>query len=49
MRPAAEEPAQWLFARMEGQIALAVPEARIEWLNSMVFRGMKTLPLDVSR
>ena len=61
MRPAAEEPAQWLFARMEGQvalpavvrnwrrIALAVPEERIEWLNSMVFRGMKTLPLDVSR
>ena len=49
------------LARMEGRvalpavarhwrtIALAVPEARIEWLDSMVFRGMKTLPLDVSR
>jgi len=48
------------LARMEGQvalpavvrhwrrIALAVPEGRIEWLNSMVFRGMKSLPLDVS-
>lgn len=48
------------LARMEGQvalpavarhwrrIALAVPEARIEWLNSMVFRGMKSMPLDVS-
>lgn len=47
------------LARMEGQvalpavarnwkdIALAVPEARIEWLNSMVFRGMKSLPLRV--
>ncbi len=49
------------LARMEGQvalpavarhwkeIALAVPEARIEWLNSMVFRGMKSLPLRVAR
>ena len=49
------------LARMEGQvalpavlrhwrdIALAVPEARIEWLNSMVFRGMKSLPLTVGR
>lgn len=48
------------LARMEGQvalpavvrhwkdIALAVPEERIEWLNSMVFRGMKSLPLKVS-
>ena len=49
------------LARMEGQvalpavlrrwkdIALAVPEERIEWLNSMVFRGMKALPLRVAR
>ncbi|HUN69582.1 MAG TPA: cytochrome P450 [Burkholderiales bacterium] len=49
------------LARMEGQvalpavvrhwreIALAVPEGRIEWLNSLVFRGMKSLPLTVSR
>ena len=49
------------LARMEGQvalpavvrhwrkIALAVPEARIEWLNSMVFRGMQSLPLAVAR
>lgn len=48
------------LARMEGQvalpavarrwkdIALAVPEARLEWLNSMVFRGMKALPLRVA-
>ncbi len=48
------------LARLEGQIALpaalkrwprielAVPEARLEWLNSMVFRGMKALPLLVS-
>ncbi len=48
------------LARMEGQvalpavvrhwrkIALAVPEARLEWLNSMVFRGMRSLPLRVS-
>ncbi len=48
------------LARMEGQvalpavarhwkdIALAVPEARLEWLNSMVFRGMKSLPLRVA-
>jgi cytochrome P450 len=47
------------LARMEGQvalpaaarhwekIALAVPEARLEWLNSLVFRGMKSLPLSV--
>lgn len=49
------------LARMEGQVALpavlrhwgkielAQPEARIEWLNSMVFRGMKALPLKVAR
>jgi cytochrome P450 len=49
------------LARMEGQvalpavlrhwrdIALAVPEEGIEWLNSMVFRGMKSLPLTVGR
>ena len=49
------------LARMEGQvalpavlrhwreIALAVPEARLEWLNSMVFRGMTSLPLAVKR
>ena len=48
------------LARMEGQVALpavvrhwkkielAQPEARIEWLNSMVFRGMQALPLRVS-
>lgn len=48
------------LARLEGQvalpavlgrwknIALAVPEARLEWLNSMVFRGMQALPLRVS-
>ena len=48
------------LARMEGQVALpavvrhwkklalAVPEERIEWLNSMVFRGMTTLPLQVA-
>jgi cytochrome P450 len=47
------------LARMEGQvalpavvrhwrkIALAVPEERLEWLNSMVFRGMTSLPLFV--
>jgi len=47
------------LARMEGQvalpavvchwkrIALAAPESRLEWLNSMVFRGMKSLPLSV--
>jgi cytochrome P450 len=47
------------LARMEGQvalpavvrhwrkIALAVPEGRLEWLNSMVFRGMTSLPLFV--
>jgi cytochrome P450 len=49
------------LARMEGQVALpavarhwrnielAVPEARLEWLNSMVFRGVTSLPLAVSR
>ena len=49
------------LARMEGQVALpavlrhwkkielAQPEERIEWLNSMVFRGMTSLPLRVSR
>ena len=48
------------LARMEGQVALpaaarhwkkielAVPEARLEWLNSMVFRGMRALPLSVA-
>jgi cytochrome P450 len=49
------------LARLEGQIALpavlrhwrrielaAAPE-RLEWLNSMVFRGMRALPLRVSR
>jgi len=48
------------LARLEGQIALpavlarwphielAVPEAKLEWLNSMVFRGMTSLPLNVS-
>ena len=48
------------LARLEGQIALpaalkcwplielAVPEARLEWLNSMVFRGMRALPLRVT-
>ncbi len=47
------------LARMEGQVALpavarhwkelalAIPENRIEWLNSMVFRGMTALPLAV--
>ncbi len=45
------------LARLEGQIALpavlrrwprialAVPEAKLEWLNSMVFRGMTLMPL----
>ena len=49
------------LARMEGQVALpavlkrwkrielAVSEERLEWLNSMVFRGMKALPLEVAR
>ena len=49
------------LARMEGQvalpavlrhwrdIALTVPEGRLEWLNSMVFRGMTSLPLKVSK
>lgn len=48
------------LARMEGQVALpavlahwkqielAQPEERLEWLNSMVFRGMKSLPLRVA-
>jgi len=48
------------LARMEGQVALpavlkqwrrielAAPVERIEWLNSMVFRGMKSLPLEVA-
>ena len=48
------------LARMEGQVALpavarhwkdmalAVPEERIGWLNSMVFRGMQSLPLRVA-
>ncbi len=48
------------LARLEGQIALpavlrrwprialAAPEAKLEWLNSMVFRGMTSLPLTVS-
>ena len=47
------------LARLEGQIALpavlerwprielAVPESRLEWLNSMVFRGMTRMPLRV--
>jgi cytochrome P450 len=47
------------LARLEGQIALpavlarwkrielAVPEARLEWLNSTVFRGTLALPLRV--
>ena len=48
------------LARLEGQIALpaalarwktielAVPENGLEWINSMVFRGMKALPLRVA-
>lgn len=48
------------LARLEGQvalpallarwreIALAAPEDEIEWLDSMVFRGMKRLPLSVT-
>jgi cytochrome P450 len=48
------------LARLEGQIAvpavlkhwqrieLAAPVERIEWLNSMVFRGMQALPLAVA-
>ena len=47
------------LARMEGQVAipavlrhwrrigLALPPERLEWLNSMVFRGMKSMPLQV--
>jgi cytochrome P450 len=46
---------------MEGQVALpavlahwrrielAEAEERLDWLNSMVFRGMKALPLRVAR
>ena len=49
------------LARMEGQvalpavarhwkdIALAVPEAKLEWLNSVVFRGMTSMPVSVKR
>ena len=49
------------LARLEGQVALpavlkhwrrielAVSEERLEWLNSMVFRGMEALPLKVAR
>ena len=49
------------LARMEGQvalpavlrhwreIALTVPEGRLEWLNSMVFRGMISMPVSVNR
>jgi cytochrome P450 len=29
------------------RIALAVPEERLEWLNSLVFRGMTSMPLAV--
>jgi cytochrome P450 len=48
------------LARLEGQIALpavarrweritlAVPEERLEWLNSMVFRGMTAMPIRVA-
>jgi len=45
------------LARLEGQIALpavlarwpgiALAEERLEWLNSMVFRGMKAMPVRV--
>jgi cytochrome P450 len=49
------------LARMEGQVALpavlahwrrielAQPAERLDWLNSMVFRGMSALPLRVAR
>jgi len=49
------------LARMEGQVALPAvlkhwrrielsqPEERLGWLNSMVFRGMTSLPLRVAR
>ena len=49
------------LARMEGQvalpavarqwkdIALAIPEAKLPWLNSMVFRGMTSMPLAIRR
>ena len=31
------------------RIELAVPESRLEWLNSTVFRGTLALPLRVGR
>ena len=49
------------LARLEGQIALpavlarwprielAVPESELEWQESMVFRGMRRMPLRVAR
>jgi len=47
------------LARLEGQIALPavlarwpgleLADARLEWLNSMVFRGMKSMPVRVRR
>jgi cytochrome P450 len=49
------------LARLEGQvalpaiarhwqdIALATPATELEWLNSMVFRGMQSMPLRVKR
>lgn len=49
------------LARLEGRIALpavlqrwrrielAVPQSRLEWLNSTVFRGMTAMPLQVGR
>jgi cytochrome P450 len=49
------------LARLEGQIALpaalarwrrielALPEAELEWQESMVFRGMRRMPLKVAR
>lgn len=48
------------LARLEGQIALpavlrrwrkielSIPESQLEWLNSMVFRGMKAMPVAVT-
>lgn len=46
------------LARMEGQVALpmvlarwrsiALATDRLDWLNSMVFRGVKAMPLDVA-
>ena len=35
--------------RLWWEIALAVPEPRLEWLNSMVFRGMTSMPVSVKR